>query len=211
MEMQAEQANERQGGDSQASQLLKLAEDIELFHTADSKAYAKIMVNEHSEIWAIRGDRFKNFLGRFFYERTGKAASSQAVQDALGVLEAKANFDGEQHEVGVRLAEHNGNIYLDLADDKWRAVEIRPDGWSILDESPVRFRRPSGMLPLPEPIAGGSLDALRVYANVETEDDWVLFRCVLLGMLQPCGPFPVVTLHGEQGSAKARRQRSCGN
>jgi hypothetical protein len=28
----------------------------------------------------------------------------------------------------LRVAEHDGRIYLDLADERWRAVEIGPDG-----------------------------------------------------------------------------------
>jgi hypothetical protein len=29
-----------------------------------------------------------------------------------------------------RTAEHAGHIYLDLADEHWRAVDIGPDGWA---------------------------------------------------------------------------------
>jgi hypothetical protein len=39
--------------------------------------------------------------------------------------------------------------YLDLADDRWRAVEVGPEGWQVITCSPVRFRRAAGMLPLP--------------------------------------------------------------
>jgi len=43
---------------------------------------------------------------------------------------------------------------------EWRAVEIGPDGWRIIGSPPVRFRRAAGMLPLPEPQAGGSIEVL---------------------------------------------------
>jgi hypothetical protein len=45
----------------------------------------------------------------------------------------------------IRTAEHAGRIYLDLADEHWRAVEIGPDGWQVIRSPPVRFRRPAGI------------------------------------------------------------------
>jgi hypothetical protein len=35
--------------------------------------------------------------------------------------------------VSVRLAEQDGLIYLDLADEFWRCIEIGANGWRILD------------------------------------------------------------------------------
>ena len=57
-------------------------------------------------------------------------------------------------------AANAGRLYLDLADEHWRAVAIGPDGWRVLGSPPVRFRRALGMLPLPVPERGGSIEAL---------------------------------------------------
>jgi hypothetical protein len=32
----------------------------------------------------------------------------------------------------VRIAEHAGHIYLDLANEQWRAVDVGPDGWRVM-------------------------------------------------------------------------------
>ena len=69
-------------------------------------------------------------------------------------------FDGTVREVYLRVAHHNGRYYLDLADDRWRAVEIASGGWRVIDRPPVYFRRTRGTLPLPEPVPDGSLDLL---------------------------------------------------
>ena len=61
-----------------------------------------------------------------FYESSEEAPGSQAIQDALGVLEGKALFDGLEHRVHVRTAEHDGRIFLDLGDPEWQAVAIAP-------------------------------------------------------------------------------------
>jgi hypothetical protein len=109
-----------------------------------------------------RSKRFRSWLRRCHYEATGEAASPAAVRSALDLLEARAQFDGSERAVHIRTAEHAGRIYLDLADEYWRAVEIGPDGWRVIGSPPVRFCRPAGMLPLPlpVPVPGGSIEAL---------------------------------------------------
>src|SRR4029077_1923916 len=85
------------------------------------------------------------WLRQQYYERTWDAPSPAALNAALNVLEARTVFDGPQHQVSVRLAEHEGLIYLDLADEFWRCVEIGPNGWRIAEDPPGRFRRSGGM------------------------------------------------------------------
>ena len=124
------------------------------------------------------------------------------MTDALGVLDACAHCDGPEHNVYVRVAGHDGRIYLDLADDAWRAVEISADGWRVIDRPPVWFRRTAGMLPLPEPVRGGSLDALRSLINVRGDADYALLASWPLAALRERGPYPVLNLTGEHGAAK---------
>src|SRR5215472_13098050 len=50
--------------------------------------------------------------------------------------------------------------------DRWRAVEVGPDGWRVIGSPPVRFRRPPGMLPIPAPERGGSVEALGSFLNL---------------------------------------------
>jgi hypothetical protein len=190
----------------QADILIELASAAELFHDRDDVGYARFDVNGHKENWPIRSKGFKRWLARGFYESTQSAPSSDAMQSALGVLEARAQFDAPEHEVHVRVAGPNGCIYIDLADRDWRAIEIDEDGWRVIDTPPVYFRRSSGMKPLPEPVAGGSLkDDLRPLLNVKTDDEFTLTVAWLLAALCPTGPYPVLALAGEQGSAKSMR------
>jgi hypothetical protein len=59
-------------------------------------------------------------------------------------------------------------LYLDLANGTWEAVEIDATGWRVIDDPPVRFPRAAGMQPLPVPVRGGSIEALRPFLNVRT-------------------------------------------
>jgi hypothetical protein len=125
------------------------------------------------------------------------------MQSALNIVEAKGHFDGPERKAFTRIGVDDGRIYLDLADKEWRAVEIDGDGWRLCDDPPVRFRRAAGMQPLPVPTSGGSVRALRALLNLRDDDDFVLVSAWLAAALRGTGPYPVLVLSGEQGTAKS--------
>jgi hypothetical protein len=182
--------------------LTDLAASAELFHSAEGTAFADLMVEGHRETWPVRSIRMRSWLRRKYYEATGAAAAAGAISSALDLLEARAQFDAPQCAVYLRVAERDGRIYLDLADERWRAVEVGPDGWQIITCPPVRFRRAAGMQPLRMPTRGGSLDALAPFFNVANRNDFVLVVAWLLAALRHGGPYPLLAVSGEQGSAK---------
>ena len=53
-------------------------------------------------------------------------------------------------------------------------MEIDATGWRVIDEPPVRFRRAAGMQPLAVPIPGGSIETLRAFLNVQSDQEFVL-------------------------------------
>jgi hypothetical protein len=189
---------------SQATVLVDLALDCgaELWHSTTGDAYATLPVEQHREHWPIKAKGFRRWLARQYHLATEGAVGSEALQAAMNVLEGKALFDGVEYPVCVRTAEFEGSIYLDLCDAAWRAVECSPQGWRVVENPPVRFRRAKAMLALPEPVRGGHVDGLREYVNVH-DDSWPLLVAWLLAAYRPRGPYPALNLHGEQGSAKS--------
>jgi len=177
-------------------------EGAPLFHTPDGVAYADIEVNGHRETWPIKSQSFKRWLRRRFYEATGGAPNSEALQTAIGMIESVAMFDGDERSVYLRVAADGNVLYIDLANSDWQAIEIDATGWRVISRPPVRFRRAAGMLALPRPERGGSVEALRDFLNVK-DGDFVLTVAWLLAALRNTGPYPVLTVSGEQGSAKS--------
>ena len=163
-------------GKSQATILIELAcgEGVELFHVPSGEAYAAVPVKEHSENWPIKSGGFGRWLRWRFYQLTEKGPSAQAFQDAVNTIVAKAVYEGPEHPVFVRVAEMDGSIYLDLANDAWQAVKIDAQGWQVVDSPPVRFVRRRAMLPLPLPERGSDLQVLRQFVNVGSDSDWIL-------------------------------------
>ncbi len=193
---------------SQATILVELVREseAELFHGADEVAYVRIPCGTHVETWPLRSKAARRWIARLFYDCEGTTPGGQALQDGLLTLEGIAFFEGFLHDVHLRLAGAEDAVYLDLADDYWQAVEITKGGWEVVADMPVRFRRPRGMRPLPTPVHGGRLDELREFVNV-ADEDWPLLAAWLVAALRPRGPFPVLPLHGEQGSAKSTTER----
>ena len=201
-----ETSSDAQPRRSQATVLVDLAlkAGAELWHTPDGDPYTTVPVAEHFEHHRLRG--LRDWLGRLHHQRTGRTASSQAIAEALTTLGGMAKFDGAEYPVDVRVAGQTDAVYLDLGDAAWRAVEITADGWRLVTNPPVRFRRSRALLALPAPARGGSVDALRELIHV-SDEDWPLLVGFVLGALRPQGPFPVLALDGEQGAGKSTTAR----
>jgi hypothetical protein len=174
----------------------------EVFHSPSGVAFADVITDGHRESWPIRSKRFRTWVRRCYYQATGTAPGNAVIGSALDLLEARAQFDAPERVVSMRVAEHAGKIYLDLADEHWRAVVIDAEGWRVLGCPPVRFRRFPGMMPLPMPERGGSVEILKPFLNASNENDFVLIVAWLLAALRPSGSYPLLAISGEQGSAK---------
>jgi hypothetical protein len=180
-------------------------EKATLFHDDDYNHYAAVKVNGHVETYPIESKAFRVWLAGTYFGSTGAPLFGDTLKEALATLQALAQYSGEERAVHLRLAEHEGKLYLDLVDRDWRVVEISADGWKTISakESPVRFVRRMAMLPLPEPVHGGELAELRNFINCEDDDTWVLIVSWLVMTLHPSGPYPILSVTGEQGSAKS--------
>ncbi|MBN1588362.1 MAG: hypothetical protein JW888_02495 [Pirellulales bacterium] len=192
---------------SHATALVKMAEDQggELWHTPDGTGFITLPIEGHAENWSIKSASFKRWLQREFYSASKSTVNAQAIQDAIGVFEGKAVFEGRQYDAHLRVAEHQDSILIDLADAEWKVVNIDAQGWRVLPASPVKFRRCRAMLPLPEP-APGSMAELQKLLGLCNES-WPLVVGWILAALRPTGPFPILNLNAEQGAGKTTAAR----
>lgn len=172
----------------------------EFWHRSD---VAHVTMNRDGTMqhYRVRSTEYRQLLNVMFYDATSNAINSQALQDCLNIIEGKARFEGAEYEVFIRVAQHNGKIYVDIGDDTWKAVEIDSKGWRVVENPPVRFRRTKGMKSLAYPVDGGSFKDLRKFVNV-TDEDWPLLLAFIVACFRPDGPFPILKLIAEQGSGK---------
>jgi len=66
-----------------------------LFHTPDKVAYADIEAHGWRETWPVRSRGFRHWLVRVYYETTGTAPNSEALQTALAraALERRSHWE----------------------------------------------------------------------------------------------------------------------
>jgi hypothetical protein len=209
--LDSEPALKAQGKKStQAERLIRLArESATFFQTPSKEAFGCMQIGNHQEIWSLKSRTFKIWLQRLLFEDIGKMPHYQAQQTALTQLEGTALFEGPCREVFIRIASHNNSIYVDMANENWEQTEITEEGWQKIagNESPVKFKRAPGMLPIAYPDRKGSVNVLEDFLNLESEAAFQLIVGWLIGTIKPDGPFPILLLQGEQGSAKSTTAR----
>ncbi|HZT26455.1 MAG TPA: hypothetical protein VFA57_12185 [Pseudolabrys sp.] len=185
--------------------LIGLIDDqCELWHDASRAAYVSYQVHGHREHWPVASRTFRLWCSSEYFRATaGAAVGGSALDDALRIIEARAINDGPLYTPHVRVGRAGGVLYLDLADDDWRAVEITRDGWRVVGQPPARFLRTPSLRSLPAPELGGSVEDLRPFANVRSDGDFMLVVSWLVAALRPGGPYPIAAINGEQGSGKS--------
>src|SRR5215210_4048554 len=89
---------------TQAQTLIEIStgDDIELYHAPDGTPFADIIIAGHRETWSLKSAGFRRWLKRAYYELTGSAPNSDAMATAMGVIEAKAHYDGVERIVYLR-------------------------------------------------------------------------------------------------------------
>jgi hypothetical protein len=155
----------------------------------------------------LRSKFFKQWLVRQYYEQTEKSPNNEALRQALNVIEAKAVFDGPEIKLSLRVAEHEGALWYDLANKAWQAVKITPDGWEVINNPPILFRRFKNTAAQILPQKGGSFDLLRKYINLKDEEDWLLLTALIAHAFVPGVPHAIPVFYGDKGSAKTTAQR----
>jgi hypothetical protein len=193
--------------DSAATKLIGLAKQCEFFHDVAREGYAEVCVNGHRETMRVGSKSFREYLSLQFFRSEKKAPSPQALASAIHTIEAQAVFEGSRKDVHVRVADADGDLWLDLGNDAWEAVHITRSGWALVQNPPIKFVRRAGMLPLPRPEKGRSLREMMPRFVTISEDALVLVRGYQLGCLRGRGPYPILSLVGEQGSGKTTLSR----
>jgi hypothetical protein len=158
-------------------------------------------------------------LSQAYYWRHRKAAPQQALADALLVLEGDA-LCRDPSEVHLRVAAAKGAIWLDMGDAAESVIRINAHGWQLVTtDVPVLFRRTAltGILPLPDDTFAGVagvagqksgpttyvFDELWKQINVSEADRPLALAWLIAALAFPDIPHPILSLFGEQGTAKS--------
>jgi len=108
----------------------------------------------------------------------------------------------DRRDVALRIGRHEGRVLYHLRPGV--LVGIGPDGWDLTKRSPIPFRWTPSMQPHGDPPSPGSWEGLlRLWGGRLREEDLALAIAWLLGAMKPGGPYPLLAIVGQQGSAKS--------
>ncbi|MEW6290962.1 MAG: hypothetical protein AB1545_14020 [Thermodesulfobacteriota bacterium] len=199
-----QQPAENNGLQNEYSFLVLLLVSASLFHTPNGVSYASVKVGQRIENYPINSREFRKYLSKAHYDLTKTPLKAREYREIVAILDAKACYDSPEYPVHLRIAEHEGVIYYDLANYKGEIVKTVDPDWEVISsqDCPIKFIRTTRMLPMAAPVKGGSIDQLWDILNISNEDRMLIIAWVMSTM-QPDGPYPILIIQGEQGSGKS--------
>lgn len=190
---------------SQADILIDLAlenNDV-FFHNSLEETFVAVDKGNFYEVYGIEDKKYQMLLRKRYYDNTQKAPSKDNINQAIGVLEAKALYEGEEIEVAKRCTSVENTIYYDIADKASTIIKIDENGWAIDDSKQILFIRRNNMKEqvIPEPYED-LVGLLNRHFRFKEEEDKTLHTVSLVTRLIPYIPHPIEVIHGEKGASK---------
>lgn len=236
-EAAAKPAETKTGGRSQAAQSRDAAQLEALLQSVQKKAKlysharpetqalleltqgTRLLVDEHYEpyivfespekrmVVGVLTAEFKRHLSALYQNKYSRAPQRVALAEAVREIETRAAAEGVVGIVHLRRAMTEDGLWLDLGDNLGRVVQIANEGWRVLRNAPVYFRRYRHQLPLPVPEAGGDAELFRGMLPVTDPGDLMLLMAWLIAAYNPIIPVPMLVLTGPKGSGKTTLAR----
>lgn len=191
---------------SQSDLLVEVVEgnpNILLFRNDLKEPFIRVPVGSHHEIWPCKSKMFKRWLGKSLWDAHHKTPNSDSLNGALNVIEGKACHGDGEYQLHNRVAWCDGILWYDLSDAEWQAVKIAQNGWEVVSDTPILFRRYSHQRAQVRPVANGDIKKLLRFVNVTNEQHQLLFLVYIVSCFIPDFPHPIPLIYGAQGSAKS--------
>ncbi|MCW3985318.1 MAG: hypothetical protein NWE91_02775 [Candidatus Bathyarchaeota archaeon] len=185
--------------------MLCLQQEPQFFHDQHQLAYARIKQNGVLVIRPLRSKQFRTWLASLLWKKEGRAPSTEAIRMALIVLEYASLYEGQKYQLYNRVAPSEDGVWIDMSDDKWRAIKVTANGWNIVEQPPILFKRYKHQMPMVEPKTEGNPWQLFNYFNIpeDDENDRLLMLVYVVTCLIPRIPHVILMPYGIQGSGKS--------
>lgn len=130
----------------------------------------------------------------------------EVIQNACAIAQY---ISKQTYKLGVRVSRvDDGNaypkeLYYDLGD---AAVHITRDGWEIVDDPPIVFKRFSHQEKQVRPnitSRKADIELLHKCMNIQNRNDWLLFLVFVISTFIPDFPKPLLLLIGSSGAGKS--------
>lgn len=187
----------------------KLAQDNLFFCNSEDKQAYMAVQGKGRTVLPIQSEDFRIWLMGWHLQEYGKILRRSIVEEIVQNACAIAQYINKQtHKLGVRVSrvdDDNANpkeLYYDLGD---AAVHIGRDGWEIVDDPPIVFKRFSHQEKQVHPDTTSrktDIELLHKYINIQNRNDWLLFLVFVISAFIPDFPKPLLVLSSSYGGGK---------
>lgn len=178
------------------------------FHNSVEETFVAVDKGNVYEVHRLEDKKYQLLLRKRFYDEIGKAISKDNVNQAIGVLEAKALYEGDELEVYKRCAEVDGVTYYDLCNKESTIIRIDENGWRVDEDKQILFIRKNNMSEQVMPVPCDDLcGLLKKYFRFRYEEDRILHTVSLVTRFISNIPHPIEIIHGEKGASKTTTMR----
>lgn len=195
----------------QADQIISMAKKFKYFKDDLQEHYVAVDHVDYFDILSLDSRTFKLFLLKMYRDEHLTTPGDSAINSAIQVLKAEAEFSGSQRKLDKRIAKYNGKFYYDLADISWDVIEIDEDGARIAENPPILFVRTKNMKKQNRPDFKTKpeelLKLVDKHFRLKTKEDMLLFVIYLVSSLVAGIGHPILVAHGEKGSGKSFSMR----
>lgn len=179
----------------------------EIFSDQHKNAWVRIFCKGHYEIMPCNSTQFIEYLSHEYYRRFNESVSASVIRDAIVTISGKAQYESKMHDLSVRSTYDNGILWYDLVNSDWQVVKITKEGWKVVDEYPILFKRHAHQKEQVKPIKGGDAKLLEKYINLSDPQEKLLVLVNIISYFLPHIPRPLLYLQGQQGSAKTTQTK----
>ncbi|CAN5695452.1 hypothetical protein BH11PAT2_BH11PAT2_04930 [soil metagenome] len=175
----------------------------ELFHDQHNEPYIKILNKDHYDIWSCKSKKLDNLISMKFWDLNQKPVGSEVMKNVLGILQAKACFQGKEYQLNNRVAWKNNELWYDLTNEPGQAVRVSKDGWAVISDTPILFRKHNHQVAQVMPALGGGVRELLKYININNKHHELLLMVFVVTCFIPDIAHVIPIIYGAQGSAKS--------
>ncbi|RLQ20151.1 hypothetical protein DWB85_19235 [Seongchinamella sediminis] len=178
----------------------------ELAHDSMREPYIRVTVEEKKMLFKLRGEEFKRFFSYHYIRVNSNSPDAKLIKNTFAYLEGRAIYEGDLVDPDVRLVGDTDLLEIDLCDRSYQVVQVTSDGFVICQPEGHLLRR-HGQQALPRPVLMTREEITEAMAEFKailnvSDDQFVLVMGVVLMGFHPDGPYPVLFVQGEHGSAK---------
>ena len=198
-------ANGPQPKRSAADALVHLAVANWRFFQNERRQTCAVPINGPLIARGLTDDRFSSELANLYFKEHHRTANTTAIREAIAVVAGRA-LAGDIEPTYLRFYNDADRIVIDLGTQAGTCVIIEPGTWTIAERSPVVFHRTALTGALPNPVRGGSIEAILNVVNVNP-DDLALIAAWSISTMSG-HPVPILFVTGEQGTGKSTAART---